>query len=309
MKPAVVVRSRIGRGVAGALVATTVLAASACGAGGGGAGDGSASGAGADAAVAGPAEAPAGGFAVADKAMASQRLPGTTAPSAVISTGHITLTSSDVVTARERLDAVLARLRGHVGDENTQTDDHGTVTRSHLVVRVPGARFDDAMTRLSAIASLRSASRKAQDVTTQVIDLRARIAAERSGVKRLRRLVGHTADLRALLDVERALTQRQGELESLQQERAYLHDRTSEATITVDIARRTTPTPVAHAAGGFTGGLHHGWDALVALVTALLLAFGTALPFVVAVALLGFPAGLVVRRVRRPRRLRAPAES
>ncbi|HEY3528371.1 MAG TPA: DUF4349 domain-containing protein [Nocardioides sp.] len=230
---------------------------------------------------------------------------------AVISTGHIALISSDVAATRTRLDAVLARDGGRVADEDTVTDDHGTVTRAHLVVRVPSARFDDAMTSLAGIASLRSASRKAEDVTTQVIDLRARIAAERAGVRRLRHLVSQTANLRALLDVERALTQRQGELESLRQQRVYLSDQTSLATITVDVTRRAAPppAPAAHAAGGFVGGLGHGWDALVALITAVLLALGAVLPFAVAGALIGVPVWLVLRRLRRTRRREAPAES
>jgi Domain of unknown function (DUF4349) len=228
---------------------------------------------------------------------------------AVISTGQIALSSPDVAATRTRLDSVLARDGGRVADENTVTDDHGTVTRAHLVVRVPSDRFDDAMTSLSGVASLRSSSRKAEDVTTQVIDLHARILAERAGVRRLRRLVSHTADLRALLDVERALTERQGELESLRQQRVYLADQTSLATITVDVTRRTTRTPVVHAAGGFTGGLGHGWDALVALITAALLALGALLPFAVAGAVVGLPVWWVVRRLRRTRQVRTPAES
>lgn len=227
----------------------------------------------------------------------------------VISTGHIVLSSTDVAATRTRLDAVLTRDGGRVADEYTTTDDHGTVTRAHLVVRVPSDRFGDAMTSLSGIASLRSASRKAEDVTTQVIDLRARIAAERAGVRRLRHLVSHTANLRALLDVERALTERQGELESMRQQQAYLADETSQATITVDVDRRTTPTPVVHAAGGFTGGLRHGWDALVAVVTAVLLALGALLPFAAAGVMLGLPAWWVVRRMRRTRQVSTPAES
>lgn len=227
----------------------------------------------------------------------------------VISTGHIVLSSTDVADTRSRLDDVLAREGGRIADENTTTNDSGTVTRAHLVVRVPSSNFDDAMTSLSGIASLRNASRTAQDVTTRVIDLHARIAAERAGVRRLRHLVLHTADLRALLDVERALTERQGELESLKQQRTYLADQTSLATITVDVTRRTTPAPAAHAAGGFVGGLGHGWDALVAVVTALLVALGALLPFAVAGAIVGVPTWLVLRRTRRTRPPRAPAES
>jgi hypothetical protein len=228
---------------------------------------------------------------------------------AVISTGAIELSSRDVAATRDRLDEVLAREEGHVADENTVTDQKGVVTRSHVVVRVPAARFDDTMSSLGRIASLRSASRKAEDVTTRVIDLKARIVSERAGVRRLRNLVSQTADLRALLDVERALTERQGELQSLKQQRAYLDDQTTDATITVDVLRQAAPAPVAHATGGFLGGLEHGWHGLVAVVVALLLALGAVLPFTVASALVGAPTWLVVRRLRRTRRRRVAAES
>ena len=228
----------------------------------------------------------------------------------VISTGSIDLTSSDVGAARQRVGAVLKRTGGRVADENTTTDDHGTVTASHLVVRVPSARFGSAMSALSEVATLRSAARKAEDVTTQVIDVKARIAAERAGVRRLRDLVSSAADLRALLAVERELTARRGELESLRQQRAYLTDQASQATITVDITRRTPPpSPPAKAAGGFVVGLRHGWHALVAAGTGLLLGVGVVLPFAVLAALLGIPGWIAVRRLSRTRAPEAPVES
>ncbi|HEX3932106.1 MAG TPA: DUF4349 domain-containing protein [Nocardioides sp.] len=263
-----------------------------------------------DAAATGQApESAAGAKALAstrsDRLSASHAVP----ERAVISTGSIELVSSDVSATRTRLDAALSRLDGRVADEHTATDDHGTVTRSHLVVRVPSTRFDQAMTDLSGVASLRSSSRRAEDVTTQVIDIGARIAAERAGVRRLRDLVSHTASLGSLLAVERALTQRQGELESLRQQQAYLADQTSLATITVDVVRKVSSAPVEASAGGFVGGLRHGWHGLVVLVVAFLVAFGAVLPFAVLALLLGMPSWLVTRRMLRMRRLRTPAES
>jgi hypothetical protein len=228
---------------------------------------------------------------------------------AVISTGHIELTGDDVAAARDRVDAVLAREQGRIADENTETDERGNVTSAHLVLRVPSADFDDTMSALAGVATLRSSTRKAEDVTTQVIDTDARIAAQRAGVQRLRHLVSRAANLPALLAVERELTARQGELESLLQQRAYLADRTSLATITIDITRHVAPSPAKRSTGGFIGGLDHGWHALVAVVVGLLVALGTVLPFAVAVALVGVPVWLVVRRSRRPREPEAPAET
>ena len=229
---------------------------------------------------------------------------------AVISTGQVELTSTDVSEARGRVDAILAREHGRIADENTSTDERGTVTSMHLVLRVPSDRFDRTMTDLAGVATLHSSTRKGEDVTTQVIDTEARIKAQQAGVRRLRDLVSRAATLPALLAVERELTARQGELESLQQQRAYLADQTSQATITVDITRHVTssPPPVKHSAGGFVGGLQHGWNALVAVVVGLLVAVGAVLPFAVAIALVGVPVWLVVRRFRRPRQPEAPAE-
>ena len=59
------------------------------------------------------------------------------------------------------------------------------------------------MTSLPASRRCAAASRKAEDVTTQVIDLEARIAAQQAGVRRLRALVSRRANLPALLAVER----------------------------------------------------------------------------------------------------------
>jgi hypothetical protein len=288
----------------------TVLVLTGCGSTGS---SGSSAGGAADNAIlgnTGSAQAPR----AADVAASAEKAPGGSEADVqrqvVISTGRIVLASTDVAATRDRLDGVLTEVHGRVADENTSTNDDGTVTRSRLVVRVPSRSFDAAMTSLAGIAELRSSSRSAEDVTTRVIDLGARIKAERAGVHRLRRLVSSTADLRALLAVERELSARQGDLDSLRQQRAYLTDQASMSTITVDVARRTAPAPApAKATGGFLGGLNHGWHGLVAVVTGLLLAFGAALPFLLALGLVGTPAWFVVRRARRLRARRAPVES
>jgi hypothetical protein len=301
-----------GRLIAGSLLAAVAVSVTACASpssnGASGAGD-----------AAEPQAAPASAGSVArdeaaqtfgDAGKASQA---DVQQRAVISTGQIELVSRDVTVARDRIDAILAEQGGRIGDENTETDKKGTVTHMHLVLRVPSNRFPTTMNDLAGVATLRSSTRKAEDVTTRVIDTDARIAAQRDGVHRLRQLVTRAANLPALLAVERELTARQADLESLLQQRAYLADRTSLATITVDIDRRVPPPPAKpakHEAGGFVGGLQHGWHALVVVVVGLLVALGAALPFTVALALVGIPAWLVVRRFRRPREPEAPpAES
>ena len=49
---------------------------------------------------------------------------------AVISTGQVQLTSDDVAATRDRVDALLAREQGRIADEDTLTDEQGTVTNA-----------------------------------------------------------------------------------------------------------------------------------------------------------------------------------
>ena len=294
-----------GRLLAGSLLAAVAVSVAGCGSSSSGESAG---------ATADEASAMSAGRAVRDSAVGDFGKSGAPAKQevrqrAVISTGHIELTSEEVAAVRDRVDTVLAREHGRIADENTQTDERGNVTRAHLVLRVPSDRFAATMTDLAGVATLRSSTRKAEDVTTQVIDTDARIAAERAGVHRLRHLVSRAANLPALLAVERELTARQGELESLLQQRAYLADRTSLATITVDITRHVAPSPAKRSTGGFIGGLQHGWHALVTVVVGLLVAVGAVLPFAVVLALVGIPVWLVGRRLRRPHEPEAPAET
>jgi hypothetical protein len=295
-------RSRL---AAGSVLAAVALTATACG-GSSGADEPAA----ASAAMGPNQDFSAGSVKAADSVRTSGAAgEGDVQQRAVISTGGVELSTGDVAAIRDRVDSVLAQEGGRIADEDTVTDEEGTVTRAHLVLRVPNGVFDETMTRLAGLATLRSSTRKAQDVTTRVIDVNARIEAQRAGVRRLRDLIGRAANLPALLAVERELTARQGDLESLLQQRAYLADRTSLATVTVDISRHVARSPAKRSTGGFVGGLHHGWHALVAVVVGLLVGVGAGLPFAVVLALLGVPAWLVARRMRRSHEPDAPAET
>ncbi|MCW2758579.1 MAG: hypothetical protein JWO46_2325 [Nocardioidaceae bacterium] len=237
----------------------------------------------------------------ADQAVAKD---GTAQERSVVSTGTVSLEGKDVAAARKRVDALLAANEGVVADENTTTDEKGRVDSATLTVRVPSARFAKVMAALGTVATLRDSTRQAQDVTTQVIDVQARVAAQEAGVKRLEELVGTSANLSELLQVEKELTQRRADLDSLKQQQAWLADQTSLATITVDISRTGSKPPVP--ATGFWGGLQNGWHAMTAFLAGTALATGAALPFVVLLLLVGVPVWLLVRRHRRARVVQTP---
>ena len=85
-----------------------------------------------------------------------------------------------------------------------------------------------------------------------------------------------------------------------QRQAAYLRGQTSMSTITVSIDEIPAKATKKHEdSTGFIAGLSAGWDALAAFAVALATAFGAVLPWLVVLLVLGLPAWLVGRRLRR----------
>lgn len=220
---------------------------------------------------------------------------------AVISTGVVSLRSADVAAARFDLQRIVDVHRGEVAEERTQTDDDGGVRRTRLVVRVPVAEFDETMSRLEDVAELRSSSRHSEDVTTEVIDIEARIRAQSASLQRIELLLARARSIRDIVAIEAQLARRQADLDSLKSQQAWLADQTSLSTITVLVEQKRGRTGEREDGSGFLAGLERGWDGLRALVTGTLTVTGLLLPFTGLLLVLGVPTWLALRVLLRRR--------
>ncbi|HWU23599.1 MAG TPA: DUF4349 domain-containing protein [Nocardioides sp.] len=226
----------------------------------------------------------------------------------LIYTGQVALRSRDVAGAAAGVRTVATRYGGRIDDEQTEAAS-GKVSQETLTVRVPSGRFMAAFDAIKQLGTLRSASSSAQDVTTQVIDVRVRVRAQKASLHRIEQLMSRASTLGQVIALESQLTQRQSALDALEQKQAYLKDQTTMSTITVDVDRtRTAPagTKPAHHRTGFLGGLHRGWHALTVSATAVAAGFGAVLPFGIPLLVLGVPAWLALRRRRRTAPTPAP---
>ncbi len=231
---------------------------------------------------------------------------------AIISVGTITLQSEDVAAARFDVDKVVDSYGGSVADEKTTASTDGEVRLSRVVLRIPSKDFDAAMTDLAEIGKVTASTRKAEDVTAQVIDTEARIRAQEQSLERVEVLFTRAQNIRDIVAIEAQLSRRQAELDSLKGQLAYLNDQASLSTISVylELAPEPEEKPAAKPEqdddNAFVGGLKDGWNALSELASGLATVAGALLPFVAVGVLLGIPAAIVARRwlarhpVRRP---------
>jgi nitric oxide reductase large subunit len=224
----------------------------------------------------------------------------------VISQGTVSLTSDDVREARRDVQRVVDAQGGDITEEQTDTDEDGAAVYARLVLRVPAARFGDAMTALEAVGDLRGSDRTSEDVSTQVIDTDVRVRAQEASLERVEQLLARAQGLKDIIWIESQLTTRQAELDSLKQQQAWLADQTRDSTIVVDISRTPEEEQAEEEeASGFLAGFSGGMAALGAVAVGLATIAGALLPFVVVLLLVGLPAWLIVRRTVRRRRTSA----
>jgi hypothetical protein len=216
----------------------------------------------------------------------------------VIATGALRLTTRHLDDARRDAIALVSGLGGHVANEQSRSDEHGKLDRVDLTLRVPAASFDTALDRLGALGTVRHREQSVEDVTTQVIDIDARVKAQAESVASIQRLLARAKTIAEIMSIESQLASRQAELDSLTQQQKWLADQTSMSTVQLGV---TLPAKQAdETSSGFLGGLERGWHALGDSTVAVATAIGAVLPFAVVLGVVGIPAWVLVRRRRHP---------
>ncbi|TAM66163.1 MAG: DUF4349 domain-containing protein [Microbacteriaceae bacterium] len=227
----------------------------------------------------------------------------------VITTGTVSLTVEAPVTAASDATRIVDSAGGRVDAMTEQPGTPGQRASATLTLRIPSAKLDATLAELKKLGTVNSVTTSAQDVTTQVKDVNARITALQTSVNRLLELMSKATSTADLIAIESSLTQRQADLDSLISQQNYLKDQVSLATITLEL--HAPGTVAAAGPDNFFSGLAAGWNALLVAGGAFLVFLGVALPWLVLIAVIG---GIVrggIRLAGRGRRAKSqtpPAE-
>jgi len=184
-----------------------------------------------------PSSAPAGGEN-AQYASVEQR---------IVKTGEVTLQVTDVTLATSKVRALVLQLGGYVGGVQAGTRDEAAT----LTLRIPAARFDDALSGLHDIGDkvLVEATRE-EDVTSAVVDLEARLKNLQTSEAQYRSLMAKATKIEDILSVQSRLDDVQGQIEQLSAQLKQLSNQADLSTLTVTLQPQPEPIQVASS----------GWD-------------------------------------------------
>jgi hypothetical protein len=153
----------------------------------------------------------------------------------IIRTAELSLITNAFDNARTNLEAILKRHHGYVGDLKVGgvTGSERTLTAT---LRIPADQLDGALLEIKKLGRVESESQSGQDVTSQYVDLEARLGNSRNTEKRLTDLLrDRTGKLSDVLEVEQELARVRGEIEQMEAERKTMSNQISYATLNATI--------------------------------------------------------------------------
>jgi len=243
-----------------------------------------------------PAEAPM----MDQAAMTEDR---TVTDRSIIRTAYVAMRVNDVTDAVAEVRALVAKRKGIISGESLSSGTPGGY--ASITAQVPAADLTAFLDELGALGKVDSLDVTAQDVTTQVIDLDARIAVLESSIERLNALLSEATRVEDIVAIESELSMRQADLDSLTSQRTYLAEQVAMSTVTISLSPITEIADVDMP--GFLSGLQTGWSTFLALIAFAITAAGFLVPFIVVAAIILIP--LTVWLTRRARRRTAAAQA
>jgi anti-sigma factor RsiW len=221
----------------------------------------------------------------------------------IIRSAQLSVITKEFDKARADLEGILKRHRGYVGELKAggSTGSGRTLTAT---LRVPADQLDATLTEVKTLGRVESESQSGQDVTSQYVDLQARLSNARNTEQRLTDLLrNRTGKLSDVLEVEQELDRVRGQIEQMEAERKNLSNQVSYATLNATIAEDykaqlqvvppSTSTRLSNAA---VEGYRSMADGVVSLALFLL---STGPSLLLWGAVLFLPARLAWKKVRR----------
>ena len=221
----------------------------------------------------------------------------------IVVTGTVTITADAPLTASAKAVSIVEGAGGRIDGRTENAASNGDRGSAILVLRIPAKVLNPTLDALRKLGRVDQIATNSTDVTAQTQDLGARIDALRASVARLLQLEAKATTTTDLVAIESALSERQGELESLEAQQRGLNDQISMSTITLTLRSDAAAPPVKPV--DFWAGLGTGWKAFVGFWTTALVALGILTPWLALTAL----ALLVALGTRRVLRRRAAARA
>ena len=187
---------------------------------------------------------------------------------------------------------IAARYHGYVQSSSASGGRSGTLT-----IRVPAVQFEAAMNAIAGLGTrVESQSVTGQNVTSQFVDLNARLSVWQQQLQVLRGLLGNAPSPEATIRYTNLIMNVQFRIEELKGQLRVLRNEADMSTIKVSLREEGAPVTTLHKPD-LGNALQHAVAGFLGVVFAVVVGLGYLVPISALLAI----AGLIFVRIRRRR--------
>ena len=151
----------------------------------------------------------------------------------IIKEGNLRFETNDLTVTYTQIQNAVKSNNASIQND-TEGKDYGTVFRK-LIIRVPSKNFDPFLTQISkGVSYFDNKEITSQDVTTEFIDIEARLKAKKVLESRYMELLKKANKVSEMLEIEAQLSAIREEIEAKQGQLNYMQNQVSLSTITVE---------------------------------------------------------------------------
>lgn len=196
----------------------------------------------------------------------------------LVRTGTASVQVDSLELAIGRVREIARRVGGAVADLSVSSgrDQNPSAT---LELRVPSARFDDAVSGLSPVGKVEAVNVEVEDVGEEYVDVAARVEnARRLETRLVQLLATRTGKLGDVLQVERELARVREEIERYEGRLRYLRARASVSRLTVTVHEPLPLVAATPADHPIRDAFKQAWRNFVGVLTTIIASLGVLVP-------------------------------
>ena len=193
----------------------------------------------------------------------------------IIKTASLTIEVIDVPGSVELLKNLAAQKGGYISSTNVQKNYNNRLTGS-VILRVPAVEFENTLTGVKAIGTVKSVSTRGQDVTEEYVDLQAQKTSYQNQLAQYNEIMKKAVKVDDVITVQQQIDRVQTQLNRLEGRLNYLDSRIDLSTITVNLQE---PEPVGGETGhNFVSTINEGISGFFGMIDVVIILFFTLLP-------------------------------
>ena len=225
-----------------------------------------------------------------------QNINASTASAMIIRTGQAFIEVEKVDPAVLKIRQLAAQVGGYIANSSI-SGGRDQIRQATLEIKIPAAKYDEAVGSLSSIGKVETVNSQAEDVGEEFVDVTARVTNARRLEERLITLLStRTGKLDDVLHVERELARVREEIERYEGRLRYLGSRVATSTLTVTVHE---PAPIIGNTPGenpIANAFRRAWKNFVGLIAAIIASLGVLIPL----ALIGLSGWGAYRHWKKP---------